>query len=154
LRPVWRTADVTEAEFRAGNHPADASGAEWPTFWVMQASPGPGAPPQFSGDHLWWWDGYRWTSIVSPDGRYRWTGTAWVPMRKMLFGDFANQSIAAVVIGIFCGLFFPFGIYAGYRAYQELPWKRTQATVGIVLNSIGFVLWLLSALYKLSVAGR
>jgi hypothetical protein len=75
-------------------------------------------------------------------------------MRKMIFGDFANQSIAAAIIGIFCGLFFPFGIYAGYRAYQELPWKRTQATVGLILNTAGLAVWMVSLAYKFLIANR
>ena len=120
----------------------------------MQPPQGTGAPPQFSGDHKWWWDGHQWISIMSPDGRYRWSGNAWVPVRKMLFGDYANQSIVSAAIGIFCGLFFPFGIYAGYRAYQELPWKRTTATVGLILNTVGLAIWLVSLGYKFVVAAR
>src|SRR5262249_20235555 len=35
-------------------------------------SPGPGvsAPPQYSADHLWWWDGVRWTpTLPTESGR-------------------------------------------------------------------------------------
>jgi hypothetical protein len=28
---------------------------------------------------MYYWDGRRWVSTLSPDGRYRWNGTAWVP---------------------------------------------------------------------------
>lgn len=104
-----------------------------------------------SGDGKYFWDGQQWVSTVSPDGKFRWTGTAWVPHRKMFLGDYANQSIASAIIGIFCGPFFLFGFYAGYKAYQELPHKRTQAIVGIVLNACGVVLWIVSLFVRFAV---
>jgi hypothetical protein len=102
----------------------------------------PQGTPRLSDDGNWYWEGTKWVSTLSPDGKYRWTGTAWAPVRKMFLGDYANQSIASAIIGIFCALFFPFGLYAGYKAYQELPHKRTQAIVGLVLNTAGVGLWI------------
>lgn len=29
---------------------------------------------------MYYWDGQRWTSTLSPDGRFRWNGTAWEPV--------------------------------------------------------------------------
>lgn len=104
----------------------------------MQGQPAP--PGQLSQDGRWYWDGNQWLSTTSPDGKYRWTGTAWAPIRKMFMGDHANQAIFCAVAGLLCGLLWPFGLWAAITAYKELPHKRTQATVGIVLNSIGCVL--------------
>src|SRR5205823_570465 len=28
---------------------------------------------------MYYWDGQRWASALSPDGRYRWNGSAWEP---------------------------------------------------------------------------
>jgi hypothetical protein len=33
-----------------------------------------------SADGLFYWDGARWISALSPDGRSRWNGTEWVPL--------------------------------------------------------------------------
>jgi hypothetical protein len=71
----------------------------------------------------------------------------------MLFGDHANQSIACAVIGLFCGFMFLFGLYAGIRAYNDLPWKRTQAIVGIALNAVGCVLLVLLLIARASGLG-
>jgi hypothetical protein len=109
--------------------------------------------PQFSNDGKWYWS-QQWVTAISPDGRYQWTGTAWTPVKKMLFGDHANQSIACAVIGLFCGFMFLFGLYAGFRAYSELPWKRTQAIVGIVLNAVGCVLLVLLLIARAAGLGR
>jgi hypothetical protein len=114
----------------------------------------PPAVPMFSADGHYWWDGRQWVPAVSPDGRFRWNGYAWLPVRKMLFGDHANQSIACAVIGLLCGLLFPFGLWAGYTAYQELPHKRTQALVGMILNGVGCGLVLVGILYRVITAGR
>lgn len=103
---------------------------------------------QLSPDGKYFWDGQQWVSTVSPDGKYRWTGTAWVPNRKMFLGDYANQSIASAIIGIFCAPFFLFGFYAAYKAYQELPHKRTLAIIGFVLNACGAVLWVVSLILR------
>ena len=62
--------------------------------------------------------------------------------RRIPFGDYANQSIACAVLGLLCGIAFVLGLIAGYVAYRDLPRKRTQAVVGIVLNSIGVGLWI------------
>jgi hypothetical protein len=97
--------------------------------------------PQFSSDGAWWWNGQQWIAAVSPDGRYRWNGTAWAPIKKMFLGDYANQSIFCAVVGLLCAFMFPFGLYAGARAYGDLPHKRTQAVVGMALNAAGIVLW-------------
>ena len=119
----------------------------------MQPPGGGGTTPtQFSTDGAWWWDGQQWQAAVSPDGRYRWNGVAWTPIKKMLFGDYANQSIVCAVAGLFCFFMFPFGLYAGYRAYQDLGHKRTQAIVGIVLNAAGLGLWLLGIVYRIGTA--
>jgi hypothetical protein len=111
------------------------------------------SPGQFSPDGKYWWDGQQWVPAVSQDGKQRWNGTAWVPNRKMFLGDHANQSIACVIIGLLCAPFFPYGIYAGWKALQEVPQKRTLAIVGIVLNSVGTVLWVLGLIYRVSTAG-
>jgi hypothetical protein len=104
----------------------------------MQPPGGAGiSAPQFSNDGKWYWNGQQWVTAISPDGRYQWTGTVWTPVKKMLFGDHANQSIVCAVIGLLCGFMFLFGLYAGIRTYNELPWKRTQAIVGIALNAVG-----------------
>ena len=29
---------------------------------------------------MYYWDGVRWTPTLSPDGRFRWNGTAWEPV--------------------------------------------------------------------------
>lgn len=79
---------------------------------------------------------------------------AWSPVRKMLLGDYANQSIFCAVAGLLCGFLFPFGLWAGYRAYKDLPWKRTQAIVGMVLNGVGCGLVVASITYRLAVAVR
>jgi hypothetical protein len=36
--------------------------------------------PRFSEDGSLWWDGKHWQSATSPDGRWRWSGTAWTPI--------------------------------------------------------------------------
>ena len=62
--------------------------------------------------------------------------------RQLPLGDYANQSIACVVLGVFCGFACVLGLVAGYLAYRDLPHKRRQALVGIVLNTIGIGLWI------------
>ena len=62
--------------------------------------------------------------------------------RQLPLGDYANQSIACVVLGLLCGLAFVVGVVTGYLAYRDLPHKRTQAVVGLVLNSIGIGVWI------------
>ena len=118
--------------------------------------PGQGgvSAPQFSSDGKWWWDGQQWVAAISPDGRYRWTGAAWTANKKMLFGDYANQAIFCAVLGLLCGFMFPFGVYASIRAYQDLPLKRTQAIIGLVLNSIGCVLVVLLLVVRAAGMGR
>lgn len=37
-----------------------------------------------SADGLYYWDGSRWISTLSPDGRWRWNGVAWVPLSSMV----------------------------------------------------------------------
>ena len=106
------------------------------TFRAVQPLP-IAAETRFSSDGSWWWDGQQWVAAISPDGRHRWNGTSWKPARKMLGGDYASQSIICAVAGLFCFAAFPFGLYAGIRAYRDLPWKRTQAIVGVALNSVG-----------------
>jgi sensor c-di-GMP phosphodiesterase-like protein len=118
----------------------------------MQQPGLPGTQPQFSRDGNWWWDGRQWIATLSPDGRHRWTGSAWAPVRKMFLGDYANQSIACVVLGLLCGPMFLFGLFAGYRAYQELPWKRTQAAVGMILNTAGIGIWVVGLLARVMLA--
>ncbi len=118
----------------------------------MQPPGAHGAQPQFSADGRWFWNGTQWISNLSPDGRYRWTGSAWVPVRKMFLGDHANQSIACAVVGLACAPFFPFGLWVGWKAYRELPWKRTQAAVGMILNTAGCGLWVVTVLYRIAVA--
>jgi hypothetical protein len=121
----------------------------------MQPPGGAGlSATQFSSDGNWYWNGQQWVTAISPDGKHRWTGTAWRPVKKMLFGDYANQSIACAVIGLFCGFMFLFGLYAGIRAYNDLPWKRTQAIVGIALNAVGSVLLVLLLILRASGLGR
>lgn len=63
--------------------------------------------------------------------------------RQLPLGDYANQSIACVVLGVLCGVAFVLGLIAGYLAYRDLPRKRTQAVVGMVLNTIGIGVWIL-----------
>jgi hypothetical protein len=41
------------------------------------------AEPRLSQDGLYYWDGSRWISALSPDGRSRWNGYAWVPVAPM-----------------------------------------------------------------------
>ncbi len=120
----------------------------------MQPPAGYATQPQFSSDGRWWLDGTRWISTFSPDGRYRWTGTSWAPVRKMLLGDYANQSIACAILGLLCGVAFILGLVAGYLAYRELPWKRTQATIGIVLNGVGLGLWILLLFIRFAVLSK
>jgi hypothetical protein len=38
---------------------------------------------KLSEDGLYYWDGRRWISTLSPDGRSRWNGYAWAPMAPM-----------------------------------------------------------------------
>jgi hypothetical protein len=59
-----------------------------------------------------------------------------LPIRKMFLGDYANQSIFCAVGALLCGFLAPFGVWAGYRAYKELPMKRTQALVGMIVCSV------------------
>jgi hypothetical protein len=49
---------------------------------------------------------------------------------------------------------FLFGLYAGVKAYRDLPWKRTQAIVGIALNAAGCVLLVLVLILRASGLGR
>jgi hypothetical protein len=72
----------------------------------------------------------------------------------MLFGDYANQSIFCAVAGLLCGFLFPFGLWAGYRAYKELPQKQTQAIVGIVLNAVGCGLVIVGILSRIYLASQ
>ena len=65
-----------------------------------------------------------------------------LPRRFIPLGDYANQSIACVVLGLLCGVAFVLGLATGYLAYRDLPHKRTQAMVGIVLNAVGLVVWI------------
>ena len=34
---------------------------------------------------MYYWDGQRWASTLSPDGRFRWNGTAWEPLPPALY---------------------------------------------------------------------
>jgi hypothetical protein len=70
----------------------------------------------------------------------------------MLMGDHANQAIFCAAAGLLCGLLWPFGLWASIMAYKELPWKRTQAIVGIVLNSIGTALLVVVVLARIYLA--
>ena len=62
--------------------------------------------------------------------------------RQLPLGDYANQSIACVLLGLLCGLAFVLGLITGYLAYRDLPRKRTQAVVGMILNALGIGLWI------------
>jgi len=106
------------------------------------------ASPQFSPDGKWWWDGQQWGSAISSDGLRSWNGAAWVPVRKMFMVDYATHSIFAAGFGVFCGLLWPYGFWCGYLAYKELPHRRTQAIVGMVLNAIGYVWLVLVIIYR------
>ena len=134
--------------------PPGASGEERPgpsaTPEPVQPAWQPGTPTQLSPDRNHYWNGREWVSTISPDGKQRWNGTAWVPNRKMFLGDYANQSIASAIIGILCAPFFLFGFYAGYKAYQELPHKRTLAIVGLALNAAGALIWVASLVYRVA----
>ena len=116
----------------------------------MQPPTPSGMQTQFSADGKYYWDGTRWRSVMSPDGRFRWTGTRWLPVRRMLLGDYANQSIACAILGILCGIAFILGLVAGYLAYRDVPWKRTQAIVGLVLNGAGLGLWLFLVILRVA----
>ena len=87
---------------------------------------------------------------ISPDGKYRWDGTAWVPYKKMFLGDHANQSIVSGIIALLCAPFFIYGLYAGFKAYGELPRKRTLAIVGIVLNALLGVIWVIGIFARIA----
>jgi uncharacterized RDD family membrane protein YckC len=43
-------------------------------------------PPPLSDDGFWFWDGSKWLSLVSADGRTSWNGKAWVPLPPFLIG--------------------------------------------------------------------
>ena len=90
---------------------------------------------------------------ISPDGKYRWDGTAWVPYKKMFLGDYANQSIVSGIIALLCAPFFLYGLYAGFKAYRELPHKRTLAIVGIVLNALLGVIWVIGIFARIAASG-
>ena len=62
--------------------------------------------------------------------------------RQLPLGDYANQSIACVFLGLLCGLAFVLGLITGYLAFRDLPRKRTQAVVGMILNAVGIGLWI------------
>jgi hypothetical protein len=49
---------------------------------------------------------------------------------------------------------FLFGLYAGVKAYRDLPWKRTQAIVGIALNAAGCVLLVVLLAFRVSGLSR
>ncbi len=70
--------------------------------------------------------------------------------RQLPLGDYANQSIACVLLGLLCGFAFVPGLITGYLAYRDLPRKRTQATIGIVLNCVGIGLWIVLLAAKFS----
>ncbi|HEY4913229.1 MAG TPA: hypothetical protein VIJ91_04885 [Candidatus Dormibacteraeota bacterium] len=46
----------------------------------MSAEPPP--PPPVSPDGIYYWDGAKWQSTLSHDGRQRWNGTAWIPVSQ------------------------------------------------------------------------
>jgi hypothetical protein len=52
---------------------------------------------------MYYWDGQRWVSTLSPDGRHRWNGTAWVP---------APQSV------------YPAQQYTAQQARESTSWTR------------------------------
>ena len=70
--------------------------------------------------------------------------------RQLPLGDYANQSIACVFLGLLCGVAFVVGLITGYLAYRDLPRKHKQAVIGIVLNSIGVGLWIVLLAAKFS----
>lgn len=70
--------------------------------------------------------------------------------RQLPLGDYANQSIACVFLGLLCGIAFIVGLITGYLAYRDLPHKRRQAVIGIVLNSVGIGVWIVLLAAKLS----
>jgi hypothetical protein len=35
---------------------------------------------------MYYWDGQRWVTTLSPDGRYRWNGSAWEPVTAFAYG--------------------------------------------------------------------
>jgi hypothetical protein len=37
------------------------------------------APPQFSADGIWFWNGRFWSAAITSDGRWRWDGRSWIP---------------------------------------------------------------------------
>lgn len=40
---------------------------------------------------MYYWDGVRWVSTLSPDGRHRWNGSAWEPMSGALAAAYMPQ---------------------------------------------------------------
>ncbi|MCL4448602.1 MAG: hypothetical protein M1483_04040 [Actinobacteria bacterium] len=40
------------------------------------------AQGQFTPEGTWWWDGKVWRPVLSKDGAYRWSGSAWVALKS------------------------------------------------------------------------
>ena len=80
----------------------------------------------------------------------------------MFMVDYATHSIFAAVMGFLCGIvggplqlfFWPYGFWCGYLAYKELPHRRNQAIVGMVLNGFWCVLFVLvlAIIYRISLS--
>ncbi len=69
------------------------------------------APPQFSRDGAWFWDGGSWISTITSDGRWRWDGYSWRPMVAHRRGEPLSVplllGIAALdLVGLFAGVTF------------------------------------------------
>ena len=41
---------------------------------------------------MYYWDGHRWTSTLSPDGRHRWNGSTWEPVPAVAYAPEYHQS--------------------------------------------------------------
>jgi small-conductance mechanosensitive channel len=112
----------------------------------------PPPPGQLSPDGKWYWDGIQWAASMSPDGRFRWNGTEWLPFRRMRFGEYVDQSIVLLVMGIagtfLCPwlltvAFYGLGLGAALMGLRHTPNRRTQALIGIVANTVGLVILVL-----------
>jgi hypothetical protein len=72
----------------------------------------------------------------------------------MFLGDYANQSISCAAGALLCGFLAPLGVWAGYRAYKELPAKRTQALMGMIVCSAECGLIVIGIVYRVASAGQ
>lgn len=105
------------------------------------------APPQYSPDGKWWWNGQAWVPT---------TPGMQVPPRRAWIRDWANESLIMGAAGWFCSFFLAFGpiflllgLIGGIIALSKSPY-RNRAIGGIVLNAVGLAVFVAILISKAS----